>query len=102
MESALSDGPQVITRRGEETVVVLSMRDFRQAQPGRVEKPRRGPLGEELPQASDGVAIQRRPFVGGDERVRRVALQRDPESAELDAVPGPPAEVTQHPPGRDR
>jgi prevent-host-death family protein len=35
VESALSDGPQVITRRGEETVVVLSMRDFR-----RLERPK--------------------------------------------------------------
>jgi antitoxin Phd len=35
VEQALRDGPQVITRRGKETAVVLSYADYRRMQAGR-------------------------------------------------------------------
>jgi antitoxin Phd len=47
VNKALIEGPQVVTRRGEEVVVILSRNDYqkiREAQPGLIEYFRASPL----------------------------------------------------------
>lgn len=51
VQAALDEGPQLVTRRGEETVVVLSYRQFRklaERKRGLLEFMRRSPMADAL------------------------------------------------------